>query len=130
MIKNLSRMFFCMLVIGILSAWVSAQDSNSNSKSEVRTISGCLTKSGNGNEYLLTAKDGSTWEIHSNGSVDLSGNVGQQVQVKGTVSHNKAHNMKEDTKQMANDAGANNNTAEHGHLKVTDLEKTGTACEQ
>src|SRR5215475_9758161 len=109
MIKNLSRMFFCMLVVGLLSAWVNAQDSDSNSKSEVRTISGCLTKSGNGSGYLLTASDGSTWELKANSSVDLAGNVGQQVQVKGVVSHNKAHNMKEDTKQMANDAGAKNN---------------------
>jgi hypothetical protein len=130
MVKNLSRVLFCMLFVGLLSAWMSAQDSDSNSKGEVRTISGCLTKSGNGNEYLVTASDSSTWEIHANSSVDLAGNVGQQVQVKGVVSHNKTHNMKEDTKQMANDAGAKNNTAEHGHLKATDLQKTGTSCEQ
>jgi hypothetical protein len=130
MVKNLSRVLFCVLFVGLLSAWMSAQDSDSNSKGEVRTISGCLTKSGNANEYLLTASDGSTWEIHANSSVDLAGNVGQQVQVKGVVSHNKSHNMKEDAKQAANDAGANNNTAEHGHLKATDVQKTGTSCEQ
>ncbi|HEX3821922.1 MAG TPA: hypothetical protein VHW45_16435 [Candidatus Sulfotelmatobacter sp.] len=130
MIKNLSRLLFCMLFVGLLSAWVTAQDSDANSKSDVRTISGCLTKSGNGNGYLLTASDGSTWDVKGNSSVDLAGNVGQQVQVKGVVSNNKAHNMKEDTKQMANDAGAKNNTAEHGHLKVTDVQKTGTSCEQ
>jgi len=130
MIKNLTRLFFCMLLLGLFSAWVNAQDSNQNSKSEVRTYTGCLTKSGNANEYLLTATDGSTWEIHGNSSVDLAGNVGQQVQVKGVVANNKAHNMKEDTKQMANDAGAKNNTAEHGTLKATDVQKTGTSCEQ
>ena len=42
------------------------------SKGEVRSITGCLTKSGSGNEYLLTATDGSTWEIHENNSVDLA----------------------------------------------------------
>jgi hypothetical protein len=31
---------------------------------------------------------------------------------------------------MGNDAGMKNNTAEHGHLKVTDLRKTGESCEQ
>ena len=130
MIKNLTRLMFCMLLVGLVSAWVTAQESDSNSKGEVRTITGCLTKSGSTNEYLLTASDGSTWEIHANSSVDLAANVGQQVQLKGVVSHNKSHNMKEDAKQAANDAGANNNTAEHGHLKATDLQKIGTSCEQ
>jgi hypothetical protein len=112
--------------------WAVAQDSseNSNSKSDVRTIAGCLTKTGSGNEYLLTATDGSTWEIHANASVDLAGSVGQKVEAKGVVSHNKAHNMKEDAKQMGADAGMKNNTMEHGHLKVTDLRQTGESCER
>ncbi|HEY1676727.1 MAG TPA: hypothetical protein VGG04_03400 [Candidatus Sulfotelmatobacter sp.] len=130
MIKNLSRLLFCLLFLGLVTAFTSAQDSDTNSKSDVRTISGCLTKSGNTNDYLLTAKDGSTWKVPGNTSVDLAGNVGQQVQIKGTVARNKAHNMKEDTKQMANDAGAHNNTAEHGTLNPTDVQKTGTSCEQ
>src|SRR5579872_766437 len=130
MIKNLSRLLFCLLFVGVVSSWMTAQDSDTTSKSGVRTITGCLTKSGNSGDSLLTAKDGSTWTIPANDSVDLAGNVGQEVQIKGAVARNKAHNMKEDTKQMANDAGAKNNTAEHGTLKATDVQKTGTSCEQ
>ncbi len=132
MTNRLSRLLFCVVLVAAASVWAVAQDSdaNSNSKAEVRTITGCLTKSGSGNGYLLTANDGSTWEIRSDSSVDLAGSIGQKVEAKGVVSHDKAHNMKEDAKQMGNDAGMKNNTAEHGHLKVTDLHKTGESCEQ
>ena len=67
---KLSRLVFCVVLVGMMSAWTLAQDSDANnSKGEVRNITGCLTKSGGGNEYLLTATDGSTWEIHGNNAV-------------------------------------------------------------
>jgi hypothetical protein len=110
---------------------VLAQDeAGNNPKSDVRTISGCLTKSGGGNEYVLTASDGSTWEIHENSAVNLAKHTNQTVEVKGTVANNKAHNMKEDTKEMTNDAGMKNKTAEHDHLKVTDVKKISDSCQQ
>lgn len=125
-----SRLLFCVVLVGLTSMWAVAQDSDANSKDEVRTISGCLTKSGSANGYLLTATDGSTWELNAKDSSQLASHVGQKIEAKGVVDHNKAHNMKEDAKQMGNDAGMKNNTAEHGHLKVTDIRQTGESCEQ
>ena len=125
-----SRFLLCLAVMGLTTMWAVAQDSGSNSKAEVRTVTGCLTKTGSGNEFLLTASDGSTWEIRANGAVDLASNIGQKVEAKGVVENNKAHNMKEDAKQMGADAGMKNSTTEHGHLKVTDLRQTGESCEQ
>ena len=57
MTNKLSRLLFCVVLVAAASVWAVAQDSdaNSNSKAEVRTITGCLTKSGSGSEYLLTA---------------------------------------------------------------------------
>lgn len=130
MTNNVSRLLLCVVLLGLTSVWALAQDELSNSKSEVRSITGCLTKAGNGDEYLLTANDGSTWEIHANDSVNLAEHVGQRVEVKGTVSHEKMHNMKEDAKEMGHDAGMKNNTAEHGHLSVTHVHKAGGSCER
>lgn len=128
---KLSRLLFCVVLVGMMSAWTLAQDSEANnSKGEVRDVTGCLTKAGSGNEYLLTGTDGSTWEIHANNSVNLADHVGQKVEARGVVSHEKMHNMKEDAKQMGNDAGMKNNTNEHGHLKVTSIHKAGGSCEQ
>jgi len=125
-----TRLLLCVFLAGMTSLWVVAQDDAGNSKGEVRNITGCLTKTGSGNEFLLTGTDGSTWEIHANNSVNLADHVGQKVEARGTVSNEKAHNMKEDAKQMGNDAGMKNNTAEHGHLKVTSIHKLGESCEQ
>ena len=130
MTNKLSRLLLCVVLMGLTSVWALAQDENANSKSEVRNITGCLTKSGTGDEYLLTASDGSTWEMHANDAVDLANHLGQTVEVKGVVSHDKSHNMKEDMKQMGHDAGMKNNTAEHGHLTPTDVRKVGPSCER
>ena len=125
-----TRLLLCVVVLGLTSAWALAQDDTSNkSKGEVRNVTGCLTKSGSGNEYLLTATDGSTWEIHENNSVDLASHVNQTVDLRGVVSHEKMHNMKEDAKDMASDTGATKPKAEHGHLKPTNLHKVSDSCQ-
>ena len=123
-----TRLLLCVVVAGLTSVWAVAQ-SDTNSKGEVREVTGCLTKANSGNEYLLTATDGSTWEIHENNAADLASHVGQTVEAKGVVSHEKTHNMKEDAKQMGNDAGMKNNTNEHGHLKVTSVHKVSDSCQ-
>ena len=134
MTNKWSRLLLCVVLLGLTSVWVMAQDNdanaNSNSKGEVRSITGCLTKSGGGDEYLLTANDGSTWEIHENSAVDLAAHVNQTVEAKGVVAHEKMHNMKEDSKEMAHDTGATKAHAEHGHLKVTDVHKVSDSCQQ
>lgn len=124
-----SRLLLCVVVAAFISLCALAQDESAN-KSDVRDITGCLTKSGGGSEYLLTGSDGSTWEIHENNAVNLAKHVNQTVEVKAVVANSKAHNTKEDTKEMANDAGMKNKTAEHGHLKVTDVKRISNSCQQ
>jgi hypothetical protein len=128
---KLSRLLLCVVLAGLTTAWAVAQDSDADAKSkgEVRNITGCLSKSGS-NEYLLTGTDGSTWEIHGNNAVNLAKHVGHTIEAKGVVSHSKMHNMKEDEKDMAHDTGLKNNTAEHGHLKVTDVHMVSDSCQQ
>jgi len=128
-----SRLLLCLALAGLTASWALAQDSTSdtNSKGDVRTVTGCLTKAHGGDEYLLTGADGSTWEIHSgSSSVKLASHVGQTVTAKGVVSHAMAHNMKEDSKDMAKDTHMTKSNTEHGHLKVTDLTATGESCQQ
>lgn len=120
--RKWTALLLCTVVAVFASLCSVAQDQSPN-RSDVRNITGCLTKSGGGNEYLITGSDGSTWEIHENSAVNLAKHVNQTVEVKGVVANSKAHNMKEDTKGMANDAGMKNKTAEHGHLKVTDIKR-------
>ena len=101
-------------------------------KSKVRTITGCLTKAEGGDEYLLTGRNGTTWEVHSKDSsgsqVSLSDHVGHTVTATGVVSHSKLHNLKEDAKETAKDTGAMKEDKEHGHLTVTSIRMVSESC--
>ena len=121
----------CLIFVALTTAWAVAQDkddaSKSDSKSNVRTISGCLTKGDSADEYQLTGNDGSTWEVRSD-KVALADHVGQQVSATGVVSHAKLHNLKEDTKDAAKDTGIKKSDREHGHLTITDLQTVSNSC--
>jgi hypothetical protein len=78
----------------------------------------------------LTASDGSTWEVHNNNAIDLTSHLGHTIKAIGVVSNTKMHNMKEDAKGAATDAGMKKHSAEHGHLKVTDVSMVSESCQQ
>jgi hypothetical protein len=117
-------------VTSLMTLGAFAQDTTTGkSKAETRTVTGCLTKGDSAGEYLLTANDGSTWEVRST-AVALANHVGHTVSATGVVSHAKMHNMKEDAKDAAKDSGMTKSDTEHGHLKVTDLQMVSGSCQQ
>src|ERR1700731_1339090 len=130
MTNNWSRLLLWVVLAGLTSAWAIAQDTDTKSKGEGRSIPGCLSKGDSADEFLLTANDGSTWEVHSNNAVDLASHVGHTIEAKGVVSHANMHNMKEDTKDAAKDSGMKKTSTEHGHLKVTDVHMVGDSCQK
>jgi len=119
------------LILASLCTWALAQDatSDSKSKSDTRTITGCLAKGDDANEYMLTTKDGDTWELKST-VASLSDHVGHTVAATGVVEHAKMHNLKEDTQEAAKDTGATKKNKEHGHMKVTDVQMVSNSCSQ
>jgi hypothetical protein len=62
--------------------------------------------------------------------VDLAPHVGHVVTVTGTASeiHAKAHEMKEKTKDEAQEHGMDKNATEHGHLKATNVKMVSKSC--
>jgi hypothetical protein len=120
-----------LLVICAMSAWVVAQeDSGAKSKDDVRSITGCLSQGSNTGEFLLTADDGSTWEVHNDSAVDLTSHVGHEVKITGAVTNARMHNLKEDAKETAKDTGIKKSDTEHGHLKPTDVQMVGDTCKK
>jgi hypothetical protein len=130
MTNKLSRLLLCVVLAGLATAWAAAQDTDAKSKSDVRTMTGCLSQGDSPTEFRLTASDGSTWEMHANSSVDLASQVGHTVEVKGAVSNAKMHNLKEDAKDTAKDAGVKKSNNEHGHLEVTDVRSVSASCQK
>jgi|ERR1700687_5906874 hypothetical protein len=133
MITKLNRLAVCLILACLTASWAVAQEetNDSKSKSDVRTVTGCLTKGDSADEFLLTGNDGSTWEVRgSKSSVDLASHVGQIVSATGVVSNTTAHNLKEDAKDAAKDTGVKKENTEHGHLKLTDVQMVSESCQK
>jgi len=133
MTTKMNRLLLCLVLAGLTASWAVAQDetSDSKSKSDVRTVTGCLTKGDSADEFLPTGNDGSTWEVRgSKSSVDLASHVGHTISATGVVSNATAHNLKEDAKDVEKDTGMKKNNTEHGHLKITDVQMVSNSCQQ
>ena len=131
MTTKLNSLLLCLILAGLTASWAVAQEgtSDSKSKSDVRTVTGCLSQGDSADEFLLAGNDGSTWEVRASKSgVDLARHVGHTVSATGVVSNAMAHNLKEDTKDAAKDTGMKKNNTEHGHLKVTDVQMLSDSC--
>ena len=116
-----------LVLLAVTSALLIAP-AGAKSKQSVRSLTGCLSKGDSADEFLLTGKNGRTWEMHSNSAVDLASHVGHEVKITGAVSHAKLHNMKEDAKDTASDAGGKHKKAEHGHLEPTKIDMVSNTC--
>jgi len=125
----MKKLIMCLVLVCSASLWTLAQDSDAKGKSDTRTITGCLAQGDNAKEFKLTAENGSTWEVRSS-NVSLAEHVGHTITATGVVSTATAHNMKEDTKDMAHDTGMKKDNREHGHLKVTDVQMVSESCKQ
>jgi hypothetical protein len=128
---NATRVVGVLLFTIISLSWTFAQGQNakSDSKADVRTIMGCLSQGDNAKEFLLTADDGSTWEVRSS-RIALADHVGHTIGATGVVSNAKMHNLKEDAKEAAHDSGVKKSTSEHGHMKITDVQMVSDSCKK
>jgi hypothetical protein len=107
----------------------TAQDTTKTTHKKTRTLTGCLQKGEDANEYNFTAKDGGTWEIKSD-SVKLDEHVGHTVKIVGVVSNATAHGMKEDTKEEMKEHGMDKHATESGHMTVTGLTMVSDTCKK
>jgi hypothetical protein len=106
-----------------------AQDTTSSgkSKTEARTITGCIAQGTTSHSYVLNGNDGSTWDLKSD-KVVVADHVGHTVTVKGTVSHVTMHNTKEEAKDAAASVGMKKTNDEHGDLEVASLRMVSKSC--
>ena len=118
-------LFMLVGVVGLATAEDTAKDTHS----KTRTLTGCLQKGEDANEYNFTAKDGGTWELKSD-SLKLDEHVGHTVTITGVVANATAHGMKEDAKGEMKEHGMDKHETEHGHMTVTDLTMVSDSCQK
>jgi hypothetical protein len=108
---------------------LTAQETTKTTHKKTRTLSGCLQKTDEANEYKLTTAKGATWEIKSD-TVKLDEHVGHSVTITGVVSNAAVHGAKEDAKDEAKEHGMAKSSTEHGHMTVTNLKMVSESCSQ
>jgi hypothetical protein len=118
-----------LFMLASAAGLATAQDTTKTTHKKTRTLTGCLQKGDDANEYNLTTTKGGTWEIKSD-SVKLGEHVGHTVTITGVVSNATAHGMKEDTKQEMKEHGMDKNATEHGHLTATALTMVSDSCQR
>ena len=121
--------FLALFMFTGAAGLATAQDTTKTTHKKTRTLTGCLQKGDDANEYKLTTAKGGTWEIKSD-SVKFDDHVGHTVTITGIVSNAKAHAMKEDTKDEMKEHGMDKSATEHGHMTVTDLTMVSDSCQK
>jgi hypothetical protein len=107
----------------------TAQDTTETTHKKTRTLTGCLQKGDDANEYKLTTAKGATWELKSD-TVKLEDHVAHTVTITGVVSNATVHGAKEDAKTEAKEHGIDKDSTEHGHMTVTNLKMVSKTCQK
>ena len=124
---KLAMAFLTLLLLAGTAGRAMAQDTPSATHNKTRTLTGCLQKGDDADEYKLTTAKGSTWELRSNGH-KLSHHVGHTVTITGVVANAEMHGAKEDAKAEAKEHDMDKDSTEHGHMKVTSLKMVSDTC--
>jgi len=111
-VKSSRVMYFLVLTLAwtLGSSFTSAQEKES--KAKTITITGCLQKGDEANEFAITGEDGKKYELTS-AKVALKEHVGHQVTVAGTL---KAEDKKEEAEGWA------------GQVRVTNVKMISASC--
>lgn len=89
--------------------------------SEKKTVTGCLQKGDEANEFSLTAEDGKRYDLRSS-AVDLSKHLGHKVTVTGTF---KAESYEKEEKE---ENEKKEREPEVGDIRVTSLKMVSDSC--
>ena len=118
-----------MVAVALMLGTARAQtdETKKETHKNTRTVTGCLQR--DGDEYQVTSKDGSTWEVKSD-SVDFAKHVGHTITVTGAVDNAALHGAKEDAKAEAKEHGVDKNATEHGHMTATNLKMVSSSCQK
>ena len=121
------KIAMAFLALAMFAGLATAQDTTKTTHKKTRTLTGCLQKGDDANEYKLTTAKGGTWEIKSD-SLKLGDHVGHTVTITGVVSNATLHGAKEDVKAEAKEHGVDKGSTEHGHMTVTNLTMVSDSC--
>ena len=88
------------------------------------TVTGCLQKSDEPDEFSITGEDGKTYGLRSS-IVDLSKHLGHKVTVTGSL---KAESYEKEKGEREREEHEKKEAAEAGDIRVTNLKMVSDSC--
>ena len=122
--KRPVRVFSSAVVLLVLAFCVSTAGFAQTKTSEKKTVTGCLQKGDEADEFSITGEDGKRYDLSSS-AVDLSKHLGHKVTVTGTFkaeSYEKEKGEKGENEKK--EAGS-----EAGDIRVTSLKMVSDKCQ-
>jgi hypothetical protein len=101
----------------------SAQDKDDQARNgKTATVTGCLAKGDEPNEFYLTADNGKRYEVRSD-KVSLADHVGHKITLTGTAA-------KESGEEEEREESRHNEAAEHNavNLQVSNVQMVSSSC--
>jgi len=123
---NTNRLFRLLILIAVsfvLRFYCTpsgfAQEKSASGK---KTVTGCLQKGDEADEFSLTGEDGKTYGLRSS-AVDLSKHLGHKVTVTGMLKAESYEKEKGETEE-----NEKKEAVEAGNIRVTNLKMVSDAC--
>ena len=115
------RLGIPVLAAGLYLVTAGGVRANAAGKKDL-TVTGCLQKGDEANEFSITGEDGKSYDLTSS-SVELSKHVGHKVSVKGTF---KAESYAKEKREK--EANEKKEAPEAGDIRVTSLKMVSESC--
>ena len=124
--NRLGRFLVLTAVVLLLGLYLTpagfADDKGGGGKA---TVTGCLQKGDEANEFAITGEDGKTYGLRSS-SVDFSKHLGHKVTVTGTLKPESYEKEKGEKKET--EVREQKGSAEVGNVTVTNLTMVSDSC--
>ncbi len=125
--KSITLALAGLFILGVTAIALVSANPKSNRKSENITVTGCLQKGDEANEFMLTTTDGKLYGLRST-MVKLSDHVGHTVAVTGRLSREEKEGDKDEDNDEAKESGKHNGKEETGDILVTSLKMVSKTC--
>ncbi len=121
--NRLVRLLIAALVSVVLGLYCTpAGVAQSKSAGGKATVTGCLQKGDEADEFSITGEDGKTYGLRSS-AVDLSKHLGHKVTITGTLKAESYEKEKGESEEHEK-----KEVAEAGDIRVTNLKMVSDSC--
>src|SRR5438105_3793000 len=125
---QLRKLFHIAVIVGLVclySATAEARHKQSANRmaGKTTTVTGCLQKGDEANEYKLVGQGGKTYGLYRSGSVKFAEHVGHKVSVTGNFTHEKKESSTQEKAERKSGM-----PEESAHLKVSSMQHISDTC--